>query len=169
MPRVAVTLHNNAPPRDLPEHIHRHVPHYCALEAATHAWNRVLVDAFDGEFDPVTDIALVNVNSNFSGELFTDAAEVGVEVAKIGTTSVTLRVEIVQGGTRAADLSVTLVQVGGTVAPCRGRGRRSRSSPSKRCTVPAHSPIGCDGKRSARTGVRIRQNRPSRNPWRHDG
>lgn len=111
MPRVAVTLHNNAP-RDLPEHIQRHVPHYCALEAATHAWNRVLVDAFDGEFDPVTDIALVNVNSNFSGELFTDAAEVGVEVAKIGTTSVTLRVEIVQGGTRAADLSVTLVQVG---------------------------------------------------------
>lgn len=110
MPTIVVTLHSNTPP-DMPEHIRRHVPHYCALEAATHVWNRVLVDAFDGELDPVTDIALVNVNSNFAGELFTEDAEIEVTVAKVGTTSVTLRVEIVQGGTRAADLSVTLVQV----------------------------------------------------------
>lgn len=111
MPRVAVTLQNNAP-RDAPDHIRRHVPHYCALETATRVWNRVMADALDGTFDPITDIAVVNVNSNFSSELFAEDATVVVEVAKIGTTSVTLGVGIEQGGIRAADMSVTLVQVG---------------------------------------------------------
>ncbi len=73
-----------------------------------------MADALDGTFDPITDIAVVNVNSNFSSELFTEEAMVVVEVAKIGTTSVTLGGVggIEQGGIRAADMSVTLVQVG---------------------------------------------------------
>ena len=110
MPRVTVTLHNHAP-ADASEHIRRHVPHYCALEAATGAWNRVLADTLDG-FDPVTDIVVVDVNSNFSRELFTEEAQLDIEATRIGTTSVTLRAGIEQGGSLAADMSVTLVQVG---------------------------------------------------------
>ncbi|MFC8043351.1 acyl-CoA thioesterase domain-containing protein [Nocardia sp. NPDC057353] len=110
MPREHVVLRNYAA-EDAPETVGGHVPYFCVLEAATRVWNRMLLDAFDENFT-LTDIAVVNVNSDFARELFTGAAEVDVEVVKIGRTSVALRAGVEQGGVRAVDLTVTLVQLG---------------------------------------------------------
>jgi acyl-CoA thioesterase FadM len=110
MPRYTTTLHNRADP-DAPASISRHVPFHVAHEAAAAAWVRALGEACGELLDPVTQIAVVNVVSNFGRELFTEEAYVDVTATRIGTTSLTLQIGIEQDGTQAAEVTATLVQL----------------------------------------------------------
>ncbi|MFC0453597.1 acyl-CoA thioesterase [Rhodococcus jostii] len=110
MPRYTIALRNNARP-DAPASVSRHVPFYCAHEAAGAAWSRALVEACGDLLDPVTQIAVVNVVSNFGRELFTGDADVTVTLDRIGGTSLTLRITLEQDGVQAAELTVVLVHL----------------------------------------------------------
>ncbi|WKN54223.1 hypothetical protein R1X32_40265 [Rhodococcus opacus] len=110
MPRYTIPLRNNARP-DAPASVSRHVPFYCAHEAAGAAWSRALVEACGDLLDPVTQIAVVNVVSNFGRELFTGDADVTVTLDRLGGTSLTLRITIEQDGVQAAELTVVLVHL----------------------------------------------------------
>ena len=109
MPRYTIALRNNSGPV-APASVSRHVPFYCAHEAAGTAWNRALVEACGDLLDPVTQTAVVNVVSNFGRELFTGDADVVVTLDRIGTTSLTFLITIHQDGVQAAELTVVLVQ-----------------------------------------------------------
>ncbi|MDT2008575.1 hypothetical protein FXW78_38010 [Rhodococcus opacus] len=110
MPRYTIALRNNARP-DAPASVSRHVPFYCAHEAAGAAWSRAIVEACGDLLDPVTQIAVVNVVSNFGRELFTGDADVVVTLDRIGGTSLTLRITLEQDGVQAAELTVVLVHL----------------------------------------------------------
>lgn len=110
MPRYTIPLRNNPRP-DAPESVSRHVPFYCAHEAAAAAWTRAIGEACGDLLDPVTQTAVVNVVSNFGRELFTGDADVVVALDRIGTTSLTLLITIEQGGVQAAEVTATLVQL----------------------------------------------------------
>ena len=110
MPRYTIALRNNARP-DAPASVSRHVPFYCAHEAAGAAWSRALVEACGDLLDPVTQTAVVSVVSNFGRELFTGDADVVVTVDRIGSTSLTLLITIEQDGGQAAELTAVLVHL----------------------------------------------------------
>ena len=110
MPRYTIALRNNARP-DAPASVSRHVPFYCAHEAAGAAWSRALVEACGDLLDPVTQTAVVSVVSNFGRELFTGDADVVVALDRIGTTSLTLLITLHQDGVPAAELTVVLVHL----------------------------------------------------------
>ena len=110
MPRYTIALRNNATP-DAPASVSRHVPFYCAHEAAGAAWNRALVKACGDLLDPVTQTAVVSVVSNFGRELFTGDADVVVALDRIGTTSLTFLITLHQDGVPAAELTVVLVHL----------------------------------------------------------
>ncbi|TQC44628.1 hypothetical protein EEB14_36260 [Rhodococcus sp. WS4] len=110
MPRYTIPLRNNARP-DAPPSVSRHVPFYCAHEAAGAAWSRAIVEACGDLLDPVTQIAVVNAVSNFGRELFTGDADVTVTLDRLGGTSLTLRITIEQDGVQAAELTVVLVHL----------------------------------------------------------
>ncbi|MBC2639066.1 MULTISPECIES: hypothetical protein [unclassified Rhodococcus (in: high G+C Gram-positive bacteria)] len=110
MPRYTLPLRNNPRP-DAPASVSRHVPFYCAHEAAAAAWTRALVEVCGDLLDPVTQTAVVNVVSNFGRELFTGDADIVVTLDRIGSTSLTLLITIEQDGVQAAELTATLVQL----------------------------------------------------------
>lgn len=98
------------PARDGQPVTSNHVPFYLALELAADAWEKTLGEHCGDLLSP-TDMAVVNVTSNFRHELF--VGEIGVEVTlkRIGNSSVTFLLELFQSGRSAGTVDFVVVQV----------------------------------------------------------
>jgi acyl-CoA thioesterase FadM len=88
----------------------RHVPYYLALEVAATGWGMALVEAC-GELLGPRDLAVVHVECDFRHELFTGEAEVEVELAGLGSSSLRWQVELVQDGRRAGSVVSVVCRV----------------------------------------------------------
>jgi acyl-CoA thioesterase FadM len=87
-----------------------HVPFYLALEVASDAWAMTLGEHCGDLLSP-TDMAVVNVTSNFGREIFVGEIAVEVTLKRIGTSSVAFLLELFQGGHSAGTVDFVVVQV----------------------------------------------------------
>lgn len=108
MPSYELPL-THRPDRDGSPVASRHVPYFLAAEVMALAWGQTLTDLGPGVLT-ARDVAVVNVHFDFSRELFTGTATVHVEIAKVGTSSITFRLALEQDGQQAATGVTTVAQ-----------------------------------------------------------
>jgi acyl-CoA thioesterase FadM len=87
-----------------------HMPFFEILRASARAYAAALVSLSDGLIS-ARDMALVNLNSDFRGEMFAGEAVFDVAVQRLGSSSVTLAMELSQQNRPAAAITVVLVHV----------------------------------------------------------
>jgi acyl-CoA thioesterase FadM len=87
-----------------------HVPFYLALEITSQAWAAALAATCAGVLEP-TELAVVNVTSDYRRELFVGEVSFDVTLKSFGVSSLTFGIELSQFGHSAATVSTTLVRV----------------------------------------------------------
>jgi acyl-CoA thioesterase FadM len=107
---IPVTLTNQQSSDEKPA-LGDHVAFFDSLRAAAGAYAAAILSASDGLLS-ARDMALVNLTSDFKGELFVGEAIFDVVLQRIGATSLTFAMELSQSGKVAATISVVLVHVG---------------------------------------------------------
>jgi acyl-CoA thioesterase FadM len=97
----------------------RHVPYYLAAEVMAQAWATLLGELGPGLLSS-KDMAVVHVVLDFSRELFVGTATFGVDVLRVGCSSITFGLQVAQDGQVAGTGTTVVVQ----------------TDPARRCSVP---------------------------------